>query len=246
MRLAAYTEERARDRALKDTDKTYKRPCYVLFSCLLGCLLSYLFIYLFSYFLTRYEGGKKGIFILETFLYITFNYLQRQATRWGSLCAACRMGEIRRFYAARRPNQTWDGFDEDAINKVWTADDLHDTDHPELFAFALFLLYQKLRGVRTLYLGSSIHIRYSELSVRWRGIICGYWERRWKGQGIGVSFVFKWRSFLFFLYKFRYSPLFRVLLGYFIAYKYQNNFIFIFKSREPLKLSKSGDIWILK
>lgn len=50
-------------------------------------------------------------------------------------------------------------------NKVWTADDLHDRDHPEWFVLALFLLYQKLRGVRTLYLGSSIHIRYSELSA---------------------------------------------------------------------------------
>lgn len=50
-------------------------------------------------------------------------------------------------------------------NKVWTAEDLHNTDHPEWFVFGLLLLYQKLRGGRMLYLSSSIHIRYSELSL---------------------------------------------------------------------------------
>lgn len=48
--------------------------------------------------------------------------------------------------------------------KVWTAEDLHDQNHPEWFVLALRLMYQKLRGVRSLYSGSSIHIEYSALS----------------------------------------------------------------------------------
>ena len=64
-------------------------------------------------------------------------------------------------------------------NKVWTVD---DADHPEWFVLALFLLYQKLRGVRTLYLGSSIHIRYSVLPVHEERKIDNMIERLMDGE----------------------------------------------------------------
>ena len=48
------------------------------------------------------------------------------------------------------------------INKIWMADNLHDTDHQ--FVLALLLLYQKLRGLEH-YVLVLPYTRYSELSV---------------------------------------------------------------------------------
>lgn len=109
-----------------------------------------------------------------------------------------------------------------------------------------------------MYLGSSIHIRYSELSVHQQRKIDKMMESLMDGEessaaiegADGKGRAQGYHSFsngeCFFFY-FSYTSLdIPHFLGYFIAYKYQNNFIFIFKSREPLKLPKSGDIWILE
>lgn len=83
------------------------------------------------------------------------------------------------------------------INKVWTTNDLHDTDDPEWFVLALFLLYQKLRwggGVRTLYLGSSIHIRYSGLSVHQQRKIDKMMESFMDGEELSAAIEGRWKG----------------------------------------------------
>ncbi|KOS38009.1 hypothetical protein ACN38_g11183 [Penicillium nordicum] len=59
-------------------------------------------------------------------------------------------------------------------DKEWQMEDL---DNPKVFMIALRLVYNRIRGVKVLHLGTSIHIKYDELSTSQLGRLGELFER---------------------------------------------------------------------
>lgn len=54
---------------------------------------------------------------------------------------------------------------------------MEDLDNPKVFMIALRLVYNHIRGVKVLHLGTSIHIKYAEVSTGQLGRLGELFER---------------------------------------------------------------------